>query len=42
MNVKNVTKLVILGLVGGVISGSLGLGGGAIFNPILLSMGTPP
>jgi uncharacterized membrane protein YfcA len=34
--------LIILGLVGGFISGSLGLGGGTIFNPILLKMGVPP
>jgi uncharacterized membrane protein YfcA len=28
-------------LFGGVVSGALGLGGGAIFNPVLLSMGIP-
>ena len=39
---KVVLKLVILGFFGGWISGALGLGGGAIFNPVLLSMGVPP
>ena len=29
-------------LLGGWVSGALGLGGGAIFNPLLLSMGVPP
>ena len=29
-------------MVGGWVSGALGLGGGAIFNPLLLSMGVPP
>ena len=28
--------------VGGFVAGALGLGGGAIFNPLLLSMGVPP
>ena len=28
--------------LGGWVSGALGLGGGAIFNPLLLSMGVPP
>ena len=35
-------KLVIFALLGGWVSGALGLGGGAIFNPLLLSMGVPP
>jgi uncharacterized membrane protein YfcA len=39
---KIVTKLVIFALLGGWVSGALGLGGGAIFNPLLLSMGVPP
>lgn len=39
---KVVTKLVIFALLGGWVSGALGLGGGAIFNPLLLSMGVPP
>lgn len=36
------TKLVVFALLGGWVSGALGLGGGAIFNPLLLSMGVPP
>ncbi len=35
-------KLVFFAFVGGWVSGALGLGGGAIFNPLLLSMGVPP
>jgi uncharacterized membrane protein YfcA len=35
-------KLVMFALLGGWVSGALGLGGGAIFNPLLLSMGVPP
>ncbi len=34
-----VFKLVIFAFLGGFMSGSLGLGGGTIFNPILLSLG---
>lgn len=37
-----VRRLVLFGFVGGWVSGALGLGGGAIFNPVLLSMGIPP
>ena len=39
---KAVVQLILLGLIGGFISGALGLGGGTIFNPILLNMGLPP
>lgn len=39
---KTVGKLVIFATLGGWVSGALGLGGGAIFNPLLLSMGVPP
>ena len=38
----NITKLVIFAFLGGWVSGALGLGGGAIFNPVLLSMGVNP
>lgn len=36
------TKLLVFAFLGGWVSGALGLGGGAIFNPLLLSMGVPP
>lgn len=39
---KTVMKLTIFAFLGGWVSGALGLGGGAIFNPLLLSMGVPP
>jgi len=35
-------KLMILGLTTGVLSSMLGLGGGVIFNPILLDFGVLP
>ncbi len=35
-------KLISYALLGGYVSGALGLGGGAIFNPLLLSLGVPP
>ena len=35
-------KLIGFSFIGGWVSGALGLGGGAIFNPLLLSMGCPP
>lgn len=35
-------KLLICSFFGGWVSGALGLGGGSIFNPLLLSMGCPP
>jgi len=35
-------KVLFLALGGGFIAGALGLGGGVIFNPMLLSMGVPP
>lgn len=37
-----VRRLILVAFAGGWISGALGLGGGAIFNPVLLSMGIPP
>ena len=39
---RNVTMLLILGFMGGLLAGALGLGGGVIFNPVLLAMGLPP
>lgn len=37
-----IRRLVTVAFIGGWVSGALGLGGGAIFNPVLLSMGIPP
>jgi uncharacterized membrane protein YfcA len=37
-----IIKLLLLALIGGWVSGALGLGGGVIFNPILLAMGVHP
>lgn len=39
---KNITILILLGFMGGMLAGALGLGGGVIFNPVLLAMGLPP
>ena len=39
---QNMVKLISFSFLGGWVSGALGLGGGAIFNPLLLSMGVPP
>ena len=39
---KNLFWLVLFSCIGGFVSGALGLGGGSIFNPLLLSMGMPP
>jgi uncharacterized membrane protein YfcA len=39
---KTMGKLLAFSFIGGWVSGALGLGGGAIFNPLLLSMGCPP
>jgi uncharacterized membrane protein YfcA len=35
-------NVLMLGFGGGWVAGALGLGGGVIFNPLLLSMGVPP
>ena len=35
-------NVLFLGFTGGWVAGALGLGGGVIFNPLLLSMGVPP
>ncbi|CDW79605.1 UNKNOWN [Stylonychia lemnae] len=42
MTNRNTLRLFIFSFIGGWISGALGLGGGAIFNPILIGLGTPP
>lgn len=34
--------MLTLGFFGGWVAGALGLGGGVIFNPLLLAMGVPP
>ena len=39
---KPFIKLMVFSFVGGWVSGALGLGGGSIFNPLLLSLGVPP
>jgi len=39
---KSLVKVLMVGFVGGWVAGALGLGGGAIFNPVLLTMGIPP
>lgn len=40
---KNIIiKLILIGLFGGWISGALGLGGGSIYNPALISMNMSP
>lgn len=38
----NMCKLISLSFLGGWVAGALGLGGGCIFNPLLLSMGARP
>ena len=35
-------KLIFLSLCAGWLSGALGMGGGIIFNPLLMSLGHPP
>jgi H+/gluconate symporter-like permease len=42
MTGSNLTTLMVFSAFGGFASGALGLGGGSIFNPLLLSMGVPP
>ena len=39
---KSLAQLLVLGFAGGLVAGALGLGGGSIYNPALLSMGIPP
>ena len=39
---KQLFNLCFFAFVGGWVSGALGLGGGSIFNPLMISMGVPP
>ena len=39
---KMISILILLGFGGGWVAGCVGLGGGAIYNPMLISMGVPP
>jgi len=39
---KSLTTLIVLGFAGGLAAGALGIGGGAIFTPSLLTLGIPP
>lgn len=39
---STLTRLLMFSFLGGWVSGALGLGGGSIFNPLLLSFGVPP
>lgn len=38
---KVLRNVLFLGFMGGWVAGALGLGGGVIFNPLLISMGVP-
>ena len=39
---RNLVLLLIIGFAGGWVAGALGLGGGSIYNPALLSLGVTP
>ena len=39
---KQLAQLTSIGFIGGVVAGALGLGGGSIYNPALLTMGVHP
>lgn len=39
---KQLTFLLVCAFFGGWISGALGLGGGSIFNPLMIALGVPP
>lgn len=41
-NGSQLRSLLIFAFVGGWVSGALGLGGGSIFNPLMISLGVPP
>ena len=42
MEGSNIIRIILFSFVGGWVSGAFGLGGGAVFNPLLLSFGVPP
>lgn len=39
---KQLVLLLFFAFFGGLISGTLGIGGSSIFNPVMISMGVPP
>ena len=39
---KALVILLLIGFIGGLVAGALGLGGGSIYNPALLSLGVHP
>ena len=39
---ETLTKLLCIGFIGGWVAGALGLGGGSIYNPALLTLGVHP
>lgn len=39
---ERLKALVLFSFLGGFVSGAFGLGGGSIFNPVLIEMGVPP
>jgi hypothetical protein len=39
MKGNKIFKLILLSLIGGWSTGALGLGGGVLFNPLLMSLG---
>lgn len=39
---KALTTVILIGFVGGLVAGALGLGGGSIYNPALLTLGVHP
>ena len=39
---KTLTVVISIGFVGGLVAGALGLGGGSIYNPALLTLGVHP
>ena len=39
---KTINTLLALGFGGGWVAGCVGLGGGAIYNPVLITLGVPP